>query len=59
LFSYIGIHPRNALLRPAISYDLPDGIQAQIGANLFFGDEGYFGQFDANDTVYVKLKYSF
>ena len=59
LFSYIGIEPWNALLRPTISYDFPGGIQAQVGSNLFFGDEGNFGQFDANDMVYAKLKYSF
>ena len=59
LFSYIGIEPWNALVRPTLSYDFPGGIQALVGANLFFGDEGTFGQFDSNDMVYAKLKYSF
>lgn len=59
LFSYLGIDPWNALVRPTLSYDLPGGIQAMVGANLFFGSEGTFGQFDANDMVYAKLKYSF
>jgi len=59
LFSYIGIEPWNALVRPTISYDFPGGIQALVGTNLFFGDEGPFGQFDSNDMVYAKLKYSF
>ena len=59
LFSYIGIEPWNALVRPTISYDFPGGIQALLGTNLFFGDEGTFGQFDANDMVYAKVKYSF
>jgi hypothetical protein len=59
LFSYIGIEPWNALVRPTISYDFPGGIQALVGTNLFFGDEGTFGQFDSNDMVYAKLKYTF
>jgi len=59
LFSYIGIDPWNALVRPTVSYDFPGGIQALVGTNLFFGDEGTFGQFGSNDMVYAKLKYSF
>ncbi len=59
LFSYVGIEPWNALVRPTVSYDFPGGIQALVGTNLFFGDEGTFGQFDSNDMVYAKLKYSF
>jgi Protein of unknown function (DUF1302) len=59
LFSYIGVEPWNALVRPTISYDFPGGIQALVGTNLFIGDEGTFGQFDSNDMVYAKLKYAF
>ncbi len=59
LFSYIGIEPWNALVRATIAYDFPGGIQAQLGTNLFLGTEGTFGQFDPNDMVYVKVKYSF
>ena len=34
-------------------------MQTLLGTNLFLGDEGTFGQFDSNDMVYAKLKYSF
>jgi hypothetical protein len=59
LFSYIGLNNSDALVRPKISYDFADGFDIQLGANLFFGEEGRFGQYDANDMLYMKLKYSF
>lgn len=59
LFSYIGLDNGDALIRPKLTYDFVDGFQIQLGANLFFGDEGQFGRFDKNDMVYTKLKYSF
>jgi hypothetical protein len=42
-----------------VAYDISDGLKATLGANIFLGDSGYFGQFDDNDMVYVKLSYSF
>ena len=59
LFSYIGLNNSDALVRPKISYDFADGFDIQLGANLFFGEEGRFGQYDANDMLYLKFKYSF
>jgi len=59
LFSYIGLDNGDALVRPKLTYDFVDGFQIQLGANLFFGDEGQFGRFDKNDMVYTKIKYSF
>ncbi len=59
LFSYIGLENGDALVRPKVTYDFIDGFQIQLGANLFFGDEGQFGRFDKNDMVYTKIKYSF
>lgn len=58
-FSYIGLNDGDALVRPKVTYDLVDGFQIQLGANLFFGDKGQFGQFDKNDMIYTKIKYSF
>jgi len=51
LFSYIGLDNGDALIRPKLTYDFVDGFQIQLGANLFFGDEGQFGRFDKNDMV--------
>lgn len=59
LFSYIGLNNGDALVRPKVTYDFIDGFQIQLGANLFFGDEGQFGRFDKNDMIYTKIKYSF
>ena len=59
LFSYIGLNSEDALIRPKITYDLTDGFEILVGANIFIGDEGKFGQYDDNDMIYSKTKYSF
>ena len=59
LFSYVGLSDGDALLRPKVSYDVADGFEVLVGADLFVGDEGMFGAYDRNDSVYTKLKYSF
>jgi len=59
LFSYIGLTDKDGLIRPKISYDITDGVNILLGANIFFGDKGMFGRFHDNDMVYLKLKYSF
>ena len=59
LFSYIGLNNSDALIRPKVIYDLADGFELLLGANIFVGDSGRFGQYDNNDMVYAKVKYSF
>jgi len=59
LFSYIGLTHGDALLRPSMTYDFADGFEIQVGANIFLGSEGRFGQFKDNDMVYTKIRYSF
>lgn len=59
LFSYIGLNDADALIRPTVAYDISDGLKVTLGANIFLGDSGYFGQFDDNDMMYLKLAYSF
>ncbi len=59
LFSYIGVSDGDALVRPKMSYDLVDGFEILVGADVFIGDQGMFGDFDENDMVYAKVKYSF
>ena len=58
-FSYYGINNEDALLRPKISYDLADGFEVQLGANIFVGEEGNFGQYDENDMLFMKVRYDF
>ena len=58
-FSYYGINNEDALLRPKIAYDLADGFEVQLGANIFVGEEGNFGQYDENDMLFMKVRYDF
>jgi hypothetical protein len=58
-FSYIGLTDSDALLRPKITYDLADGLELLLGGDIFIGDEGNFGQYNDNNRIYTKLKYSF
>lgn len=59
VFSYIGINSPDALVRPRIIYDFADGLELQLGANIFLGSEGTFGQYDANDMLFTRVQYSF
>jgi hypothetical protein len=59
LFSYIDINNSGSLVRPKMSYDLTDGFQIITGFDIFNGEEGKFGQYDDNDMIYSKIKYSF
>ncbi|MBC8233432.1 hypothetical protein H8E77_28115 [bacterium] len=60
LFVYYGFNEGDALIRPKLTYDLADGFEVVVGANIFTGpQEGQFGQFNENDMAYTKVKYSF
>lgn len=59
LFSYIGLNDGDALIRGKVKYKLTDELEILLGANIFTGTEGMFGQYNKNDMVYAKVKYSF
>ena len=59
LFTYYGFKHDDALIRPKATYEVERGINLIVGANLFTGTEGRFGQYNQNDMVYFKLKYDF
>lgn len=59
IFTYVGLNNSDALIRPRIYYDLADGFEILLGANLFVGHEGRFGQYNDNNMGYFKIKYSF
>lgn len=41
-------------------YDINDFLRATIGYDGFFGpDDGTFGQYNSNDQIFAKLRYSF
>jgi len=58
-FGYYGVTNSDALLRFSAGYDITDGMEIVVGSDIFLGDEGYYGQYDDNDMVYAKVKYSF
>ena len=47
------------MLRPKLSYEFSDQIVARVGADMFGGSNGFFGQFNKNDRVYSELEYTF
>ncbi|HCL00588.1 MAG TPA: hypothetical protein DHW42_10865 [Candidatus Marinimicrobia bacterium] len=59
LFSYIGLTNEDALIRPKLTYDFTDGFQFLLGVNIFTGKDGRFAQYDDNDMIYFKVRYSF
>ena len=59
LFMYYDFNNEASLIRPKIIYDLADGFEILFGANIFTGTKGMFGQFNDNDMIYTKIKYSF
>lgn len=59
LFSYIGLNDGDALLRPKLSYDFGGGLGFDLGANIFLGEEGMFGQYNDNDMIYSKIRLDF
>ncbi len=58
-FMYYDFNNKASLIRPKLTYDVADGFSVLLGANIFSGNAGMFGQFDSNDMVYTQLKYSF
>ncbi len=58
-FMYYDFNYDDALIRPRVLYDYSDSINLQLGANIFVGDKGEFGQYNKNDMLYGKIIYSF
>jgi len=61
LFTFVSPSDDDLYVRAAASYKLSDPVVVLVGANVFEGDhpETLFGQLDANDNVYVRVRYSF
>ncbi|PIQ33783.1 MAG: hypothetical protein CO186_00085 [Zetaproteobacteria bacterium CG_4_9_14_3_um_filter_49_83] len=47
------------MLRPKASYEFSDQVTAKLGADMFGGSNGFFGQFDKNDRIYTEVEYTF
>ncbi len=58
-FSYHGLTTNDALMRIRGFYYPMDAVSLELGANIFTGTEGMFGQYNDNDMVYARIKYNF
>lgn len=62
-FSLQGIwrlHAEDMFLQPMLSSSLSDGLDLEIGADLFYGKDGsFFESFKDNQRAIARLKYSF
>jgi len=60
-FAYYSPTDDDAYLRPKVNYKIDDRWTAEIGGNVFLGEEDYtfFGQFEKNNNIYMGLRYGF
>lgn len=61
LFVFCSPSDSDAYLRPKIHYKVDGHWAAEIGGNVFIGDDDhtFFGQFKNNSNVYGGVRYSF
>jgi hypothetical protein len=61
LFTYYSPSDQDAYVRPNIHYKINDSWSAEVGGNVFLGEEDhtFFGQFEQNSNVYAGLRWSF
>lgn len=61
LFAYYSPSDRDAYLRPKAHYKITDQWAAEVGGNIFAGDNDYtfWGQFADNTNIYAGLRWSF
>ena len=61
LFTYWSPTDSDGYVRGFVSYRMSDEIELTAGANLFAGKENWtlFGQFDQDDNIYARARYSF
>lgn len=59
----IWLHDLNegdGLLRPRVVVEVRDGVEAWLGADVFYGNaDGVFGEFDAADRVVMGMRWGF
>jgi hypothetical protein len=61
LFTFYSPTDEDAHVRALAGYKVTDNLEVVLGANFFTGEDAstQFGQFDENDNVYTRLRYSF
>lgn len=56
---YYGFNNEDGFNRSSLDYAINDELHFLAGIDYFFGDEGEFGSYDNNDSLWFKIKYSF
>lgn len=61
LFTFYSPTDEDMHARALVSYKVTDEVEVAVGGNLFEGEheETQFGQFDRNDNVFARVRYSF
>jgi hypothetical protein len=61
LFTYFSSSDKDGYVRPKAHYKITDQWAAEIGGNIFFGDNShtFFGQFEDNTNVYASIRWNF
>ncbi len=61
LFTFYSPSDKDGYVRPLIQYRIGDQWRAEVGGNLFFGEEKntFFGQFEKNNNAYMAVRFSF
>jgi hypothetical protein len=61
VFAFWGITETDGYVIPSLRYAFSDPLWGEIGANVFLAerDDTMFGAFDANDNIYVSMRYGF
>ncbi len=61
LFTFVSPTDEDWHIRPAVTYKLSDELAISAGGNFFGGkyDHTLFGQFENNNNVYTRFRYSF
>ena len=56
----VGFFEGDGMVEPFVEYDITDDLEASAGGFILYGgDDTTFGEFDGNDLVYVRFRYSF
>ncbi|PLX12935.1 MAG: hypothetical protein C0597_12375 [Marinilabiliales bacterium] len=58
-FGYIDIKEGEFFKRTSADYSVSDNIHIIGGVDLFYGDEGTFGQYEDNSQMWIKAKFNF
>lgn len=61
LMTFYSASDHDYLVQPQASHAFSDNLAATVGANIFGGrrDRSFFGQLDANDNVYLSVRFDF